>query len=114
VKLRGTVWLQDVGGVPLVNDQFARMRGQDRQLQGFDIRINPPIPHLKLEYMAHVEDFGDTDWFPEGVAVGTIVKSRRLEGFAIRLTGTVNLGIPWIWHTLGDSARLLASNHRLA
>jgi hypothetical protein len=38
--------------------------------------------------MAHVEDFGDTDWFPEGVAVGTIVKSRRLEGFAIRLTGT--------------------------
>jgi uncharacterized protein YjdB len=40
-----------------------------------------------MEYMAHVEGIGDTFWVREGQYVGTRGQSRRLEGFAIRLTG---------------------------
>jgi uncharacterized protein YjdB len=41
-----------------------------------------------MEYMAHVQDIGDTSWVREGQYVGTKGQSKRIEGFAIRLTGS--------------------------
>jgi len=38
--------------------------------------------------MAHVQDIGDTSWVREGQYVGTKGQSKRIEGFAIRLTGS--------------------------
>jgi hypothetical protein len=40
-----------------------------------------------MQYMAHLEDIGDTQWIDEGQFVGTRGQCRRLEGFAIRLAG---------------------------
>jgi uncharacterized protein YjdB len=37
--------------------------------------------------MAHLEQIGDLPWVSEGQFVGTRGQSRRLEGFAIKLTG---------------------------
>ncbi|AKB82714.1 putative surface protein, responsible for cell interaction [Methanosarcina barkeri 3] len=37
--------------------------------------------------MAHLENIGDVQWVTEGNFVGTRGQSRRLEGFAIKLTG---------------------------
>jgi hypothetical protein len=38
--------------------------------------------------MAHLQDVGDTPWVRGGTFVGSKGKGRRLEGFAIELTGT--------------------------
>lgn len=88
VGLSGLVHLQDIGDVPLVNDQFAGTRGESRRLEGFQIQFAPPFPELALHYMAHVQDIGDMPWVDEGVFIGTRGQSRRLEGFAIELTGS--------------------------
>jgi hypothetical protein len=40
-----------------------------------------------MKYMAHLQDIGDTAFVNEGQFVGTRGQSRRLEGFAIELTG---------------------------
>jgi uncharacterized protein YjdB len=40
-----------------------------------------------MQYMAHLQDIGDVPFVNAGKFVGTRGQSRRLEGFAIRLTG---------------------------
>jgi len=87
VGLSGLVHLQDIGDVPLVNDQFVGTRGESRRLEGFQIQFDPPFPELTLHYMAHVQDIGDMPWVDGGEFIGTRGQSRRLEGFAIELTG---------------------------
>jgi uncharacterized protein YjdB len=39
-----------------------------------------------MQYMAHLEGIGDVPFVNEGQFIGTRGQSRRLEGFAIRLT----------------------------
>ncbi len=87
IPLRGIVHLQDLGDVGLIHGSFAGTRGQSRRLEGFLLRIDPPVPGLAMQYMAHLQDIGDTQWVDEGQFVGTRGQSRRLEGFAIRLVG---------------------------
>jgi hypothetical protein len=63
--------------------------GFHRALEGFSVRIAPPIPGLNLRYMGHFQDTRDTEFVNEGeflCAPGPDAK--RLEGFAIELTGT--------------------------
>jgi hypothetical protein len=88
LKLSGTVTFQDAPNVRLVNDQFAGTRGQGRRLTGYSLRIYPEIPNLNLQYMAHLEGIGDSAWVDGGGRLSVGSQSRRLEGFAIRLTGT--------------------------
>jgi uncharacterized protein YjdB len=108
VGLSGLVHLQDIGDVPLVNDQFAGTRGEARRLEGFQIEFNPPFPELTLHYMAHLQDTGDTAWVEGGEFVGTRGESRRLEGFAIELTGPAakRYSVSYMAHLegLGDTA----------
>jgi uncharacterized protein YjdB len=88
-------------------EQFAGTRGESRRLEGFQLTLDPPVPGLSLEYMAHLQDIGDTGWLSEGQFIGTRGLSRRLEGFAIRLTGSnaANYDVRYMCHiqNVGDS-----------
>ncbi|MCC3529259.1 MAG: matrixin family metalloprotease [Microcoleus sp. PH2017_22_RUC_O_B] len=86
--LRTVAHIQDVGDRTFSEGAVAGTTGQSRRLEGFQINLDSPIPGLSMEYMAHVQDSGDTSWVREGQYVGTKGKSKRIEGFAIRLTGS--------------------------
>lgn len=87
LPLQVTVHLQDYADRVYREQDFAGTRGESRRLEGFQIDFLAPVPGLGLEYMAHLENIGDTGWVPAGTFIGTRGQSRRLEGFAIRLTG---------------------------
>ena len=82
------VHLENIGDQTFTDDVWAGTAGQSRRLEGFQIDILDQVPELGCEYMAHLQDSGDTPWVPEGQFVGTRGQSRRLEGFAIKLTGS--------------------------
>ena len=86
-NLQGLVHLQGIGDVVQPRMKFAGTRGQSRRLEGFQLNLDPAIPGLSLEYMAHESGVGDTPFVTEGQFVGTRGQSRAIEGFAIRLTG---------------------------
>ncbi|MEG4087957.1 hypothetical protein [Microcoleus sp. Pol12B4] len=86
--LRELVHIQDIGDRIFPEGAVAGTTGQSRRLEGFQINLDSPIPGLSMEYMAHIQDIGDTSWVREGQYVGTKGQSRRVEGFAIRLTGS--------------------------
>ena len=77
------VHLQNIGDQQFKLGEWAGTKGENRRLEGFEIsNLNAG---LKLEYMAHLQGSGDTEWTSD--FVGTRGFSRRLEGFAIRMTG---------------------------
>ncbi|MEG3843548.1 hypothetical protein QT986_25340, partial [Microcoleus sp. herbarium14] len=86
--LRTVAHIQDLGDRTFSEGAVAGTTGQSRRLEGFQINLDSPIPGLSMEYMAHVQDIGDTSWMREGQYVGTKGQSKRIEGFAIRLTGS--------------------------
>ena len=86
--LRTVAHIQDLGDRTFSEGAVAGTTGQSRRLEGFQINLDSPIPGLSMEYMAHVQDIGDTSWVREGQYVGTKAQSKRIEGFAIRLTGS--------------------------
>ncbi|MEZ2277288.1 MAG: matrixin family metalloprotease [Microcoleus sp.] len=86
--LRTVAHIQDLGDRTFPEGAVAGTTGQSRRLEGFQINLDSPIPGLNMEYMAHVQDIGDTSWVREGQYVGTKGQSKRIEGFAIRLTGS--------------------------
>ena len=88
VRIQGTAYLEGVGEVAFGEDEFAGSRGQHKRLEAFRLSISPPIPGLRMLYMAHIERRGDTPWVPEGERVGTWGESLRLEGFAVKLYGS--------------------------
>lgn len=106
-RLDVLVHLQQLGDKTFHEDEFAGTRGQSRRLEGFQLAIDPPIPGLSLEYMAHVEQQGDTPWVSGGSFVGTRGRGRRIEGFAIRLTGpaATNFNVEYMAHVqdIGDT-----------
>lgn len=83
------VQIQNLGDQSYGMDEWAGTRGQAKRLEGFSIQLGPKAAGcgLSLEYMAHLQDLGDTPWVKEGGFVGTRNQSKRLEGFAIKLTG---------------------------
>lgn len=79
--------LQGVGDTKGRETSWVGTTGQSRRLEGFSADITDNIPGLSIEYMCHIEGFGDYTWIKEGKYCGTRGESRRLEGFAIRATG---------------------------
>ncbi|MFN5965880.1 MAG: hydrogenase, partial [Pseudanabaena sp.] len=45
------------------------------------------VDGVRFRYFAHLQNIGDTEFVDEGNFVGTRNEDRRLEGFAIELTG---------------------------
>ena len=63
---------------------FAGTIGMGLRLEGFSIE---PPEGIEIEYMAHIQRYGDTDWVGGDNYVGTRDENLRIEGFAIRLKG---------------------------
>ncbi|MCZ0902980.1 hypothetical protein ON021_24070, partial [Microcoleus sp. HI-ES] len=81
------VHIQGIGDRTFGSQEYAGSKGQGRRVEGFQINIDPPIPGLNVEYMAHVEGVGDTPWLSEGELAGFRGQAKRIEGFAVRLSG---------------------------
>ena len=85
--LKVLVHLQGIGDRVFSAYEYAGTRGQGLRIEAFQINIDPPIPGLTLQYMAHISGIGDTAWLDEGTLAGEGGRSLRIEGFAMRLTG---------------------------
>jgi phospholipase C len=73
-----------VGEVIFKENEWAGTRGEARMLSGFKL-TSRQREDFTLEYMAHFQDSGDTEWKPDGTYLNK--PGKRLEGFAIRLVG---------------------------
>ena len=56
-----------------------------RRLEGFAIRLNPPVEGVALRYKAHLAVKGDTIWLDQGEYCGTRGEDRRIEAIWIEL-----------------------------
>jgi uncharacterized protein YjdB len=76
---------QGLGPITVYGQQFAGTKGQSRKVEAF--QINHSVAGLCVEYMAHIEDRGDTHWHRDGQQIGYTGSNKRIEGFAVRLSG---------------------------
>jgi uncharacterized protein YjdB len=88
VGLKVLAHIQGIGDRTFSDREYAGTKAQGRRVEGFQIKIEPPVPGLNLQYMAHVEGVGDTAWISEGELAGFRGKAKRIEGFAVRLMGS--------------------------
>ncbi|NJK68563.1 MAG: hypothetical protein HC789_15760 [Microcoleus sp. CSU_2_2] len=88
VGLKVLAHIQGIGDRTFSDREYAGTKAQGRRVEGFQIKIEPLVPGLNLQYMAHVEGVGDTAWISEGELVGFRGKAKRIEGFAVRLMGS--------------------------
>jgi uncharacterized protein YjdB len=117
LPLEVLVHIRDVGDRSYRERKWAGTKGESRRLEGFQIRILPPVPDVGLRYKAHVEGIGDTDWqysyceqtvdaFRCCAYAGTRGESLRVEGFQIECTGSArdNYAVVYQAHVdgLGD------------
>lgn len=80
---KGDIW----GG-----DDWVGVSGKSLRIEGVVVKFRnsdtgAPIDGLGLEYVCHVQNFGDVGPFSSGGFCGTRGKSLRMEGFFIRVTG---------------------------
>jgi len=68
------------------NGEWAGTKGIKRGLEGFSLRIVPPVRDLSLRYRGHFQGAGDLGFVNEGEFL-IPDEPRRLEGFNIELTG---------------------------
>lgn len=87
VGLRVRVHLQGLGDRDFGGGEYAGTKGQGRRLEAFQMAINPPIPGLDIQYMAHIAQVGDSPTASNGQMVGEPGQNRQIEGFAIKLAG---------------------------
>ena len=61
------------------------------------LHVFPHDPHrsVQLEYMAHIQDLGDTSFTLQPDLCGTTRQSQRLEGFLIRLQKDKLISTTW-------------------
>lgn len=86
-SLQVLVHVQNTGDLLGRQDEWTGTLGHSLRLEGFAISLTPEVSGLGLEYMAHLQAIGDTEFVTAGQFVGTRGQSRRLEGFVMRLTG---------------------------
>jgi uncharacterized protein YjdB len=76
---------------------------------GGTLREPPEVPPSRtafVEYMCHLEDIGDTEFFEQPLACGSDRESKRVEGFAIRLgQGSAPVDLRYMAHLeeIGDT-----------
>ena len=70
------------------DSQWVGSTGKKAALEGVQLSfLENTCPANGMEYMVHMQNFGDSSWVSSGKFVGTRGQSRRLEGIAIRLRG---------------------------
>ena len=91
--------------------------GRSKHLEGIQISFKVPIRCLQLEYMCHLQgaNFGDSNWKPAGTFCGTRGEKRRLEGFAMRLSGQLAPSFQVVYgchiQSTGDVKGVLGPNY---
>ena len=86
LHIQGTVHQQDLGNLPLADNQWSGVRGQGKRLEQFNLRVLENAG-VSLSYKGHLQGTGDTPWMDQGQACGTAGQGRQLEAFALRLWG---------------------------
>ncbi len=81
------VHVQNIGDMTGVDGSWVGTKGRGLRMEGMQIDSLTDVPNLSLQYMCHLQNIGDTNWYSAGQFCGTRGQSRRLEGFAVRLTG---------------------------
>lgn len=81
----GLTHVANVGDVSFHGSNYAGTKGQGKAMEGFELRLNPSIPGLGIEYMCHAANVGDMS-YTSGFC-GSRGQGRQIEGFAVRLTG---------------------------
>ena len=86
VQAEAQVHVQERGDTPWLS-QLAECgaAGTGRRLEGFALRVNPPIDGVALRYKAHLAVKGDTLWIDQGEYCGTRGQNRRVEAIWIEL-----------------------------
>lgn len=86
VQVEAMVHLQDRGDLPW-RGQLSECgaAGSGRRIEGFALRLNPPIDQVTLRYKAHLAVRGDTPWVDQGQYCGTRGENRRVEAIWIEL-----------------------------
>lgn len=81
--------MQNHGDMTFHEREWAGTRLHTLRMEGFKITIEAPInkSDLSMIYMAHLQNIGDIPWQKEGTFCGTRGQERRVDGFAIKLTG---------------------------
>lgn len=59
--------------------------GTGRRIEGFSLRLNPPVEGVSLRYKAHVAVKGDSPWVEQGEFCGTRGQNRRVEAIWIEM-----------------------------
>lgn len=59
--------------------------GTGRRLEGFSLRISPPVEEITLRYKAHLSVKGDTPWVDQRQYCGTRGENRRVEAVWIEV-----------------------------
>lgn len=79
--------IQSLGDQKGVGGEWVGTKGRSLRLEGFAFDINDKVQGISLEYMCHIEGYGDTAYMGEGTFCGTRGEKRRVEGFAAKLVG---------------------------
>lgn len=59
--------------------------GTGQRIEGFAVRLNPPVEGVALRYKAHVAVRGDTPWFDQAEFCGSRGQNRRVEALWMEL-----------------------------
>lgn len=60
--------------------------GFGKRVEGFAVRLNPPVGDVSLRYKAHIAVQGDTAWHDQGEFCGSRGQKRRVEAIGIELS----------------------------
>jgi Clostridial hydrophobic W len=79
--------LENIGDIACRGGGWCGTRGENRRLEGFQLRLPQGIGQLSLMYMCHIENQGDSPRLVADQFCGTRGQGKRLEGFAVKLSG---------------------------
>lgn len=86
VQIEAQAHVQDRGDTPW-RSQLTECgaAGTGRRIEGFSLRLNPPVEGVALRYKTHLAVKGDTPWVEQGNYCGTRGENRRIEALWVEL-----------------------------
>ena len=108
-QIRGNLHLANIGDRVFYNSGWLGYTGISNRVEGFSLSL-PQVSssECSMQYMVHVANKGDTQWYSENQYAGTKGEGLSIEGLKIRLTGscTSSYGIKYKCHlaNVGDTS----------
>ena len=86
VQAEALAHVQERGDTPWLSQlSECGAAGTGRRIEGFALRLNPPVEGVLLHYKAHVAVRGDSRWVEQGEFCGTRGENLRIEAIWIEL-----------------------------